>query len=108
VPKSVLESGAASGVSALGVVLAAAPALVRARVRLPPRVCADGPLAFWAEDDALPPALADGPPLPGVLPAGGEPPVLLELPSLGGLAVLVVYFRNRGSIAVEDVNLMKG
>ena len=25
-----------------------------------------------------------------------------------GLAVLVVYFRNRGSIAVEDVNLMKG
>ncbi len=25
-----------------------------------------------------------------------------------GLAVLVVYFRNRGSIAVEDVNMMKG
>ena len=25
-----------------------------------------------------------------------------------GLAVLVVYFRNRGSIQVEDVNLMKG
>ena len=25
-----------------------------------------------------------------------------------GLAILVVYFRNRGSIAVEDVNLMKG
>jgi NADH:ubiquinone oxidoreductase subunit K len=25
-----------------------------------------------------------------------------------GLAVLVVCFRNRGSIAVEDVNLMKG
>src|ERR1700716_3014243 len=25
-----------------------------------------------------------------------------------GLAVLVVYYRNRGSIAVEDVNLMKG
>jgi NADH-quinone oxidoreductase subunit K len=25
-----------------------------------------------------------------------------------GLAVLVVYFRGRGSIAVEDVNLMKG
>ena len=25
-----------------------------------------------------------------------------------GLAVLVVYFRIRGSIAVEDVNLMKG
>ena len=25
-----------------------------------------------------------------------------------GLAVLVGYFRNRGSIAVEDVNLMKG
>jgi NADH-quinone oxidoreductase subunit K len=25
-----------------------------------------------------------------------------------GLAVLVVYFRYRGSIAVEDVNLMKG
>jgi NADH-quinone oxidoreductase subunit K len=25
-----------------------------------------------------------------------------------GLAVLVVYFRNRGSIAVEDINMMKG
>ena len=24
-----------------------------------------------------------------------------------GLAILVVYFRNRGSIAVEDVNVMK-
>jgi NADH-quinone oxidoreductase subunit K len=25
-----------------------------------------------------------------------------------GLAILVVYYRNRGSIAVEDVNMMKG
>ncbi len=25
-----------------------------------------------------------------------------------GLAILVVYFRNRGTIAVEDVNLMRG
>ena len=25
-----------------------------------------------------------------------------------GLAILVVYFRNRGSIDVEDVNVMKG
>jgi NADH-quinone oxidoreductase subunit K len=25
-----------------------------------------------------------------------------------GLAILVCYFRNRGSIAVEDINLMKG
>ena len=25
-----------------------------------------------------------------------------------GLAILVVYFRNRGDIAVEDVNLLKG
>jgi len=25
-----------------------------------------------------------------------------------GLAVLVIYFRNRGTIAVEDINLMKG
>lgn len=25
-----------------------------------------------------------------------------------GLAILVLYFRNRGSIEVEDVNLMKG
>ena len=25
-----------------------------------------------------------------------------------GLAIVVVYFRNRGSIAVEDVNMMKG
>ena len=25
-----------------------------------------------------------------------------------GLAILVVYFRGRGSIAVEDINMMKG
>ena len=25
-----------------------------------------------------------------------------------GLAILVVYYRNRGSIAVEDINLMRG
>ena len=25
-----------------------------------------------------------------------------------GLAIMVVYFRNRGSIAVEDINVMKG
>jgi len=25
-----------------------------------------------------------------------------------GLAIIVVYFRNRGSIEVEDINLMKG
>lgn len=25
-----------------------------------------------------------------------------------GLAIVVTYFRNRGSIAVEDINLMKG
>lgn len=25
-----------------------------------------------------------------------------------GLAILVTYYRNRGSIAVEDVNMMKG
>jgi NADH-quinone oxidoreductase subunit K len=25
-----------------------------------------------------------------------------------GLAILVVYFRNRGTIAVEDLNIMKG
>ena len=25
-----------------------------------------------------------------------------------GLAILVVYFRNRGSIAVDDINLMRG
>jgi NADH-quinone oxidoreductase subunit K len=25
-----------------------------------------------------------------------------------GLAIVVVYFRNRGTIAVEDINLMKG
>ena len=25
-----------------------------------------------------------------------------------GLAILVVYFRHRGSIAVEDINVMKG
>jgi NADH-quinone oxidoreductase subunit K len=25
-----------------------------------------------------------------------------------GLALLVIFFRNRGSIAVEDVNMMKG
>jgi NADH-quinone oxidoreductase subunit K len=25
-----------------------------------------------------------------------------------GLAILVVFYRNRGSIAVEDINMMKG
>ncbi|MCE2926993.1 MAG: NADH-quinone oxidoreductase subunit NuoK [Rickettsiales bacterium] len=25
-----------------------------------------------------------------------------------GLAILVIYFRNRGTIAVEDVNMMRG
>lgn len=25
-----------------------------------------------------------------------------------GLAILVIFFRNRGSIAVEDINMMKG
>ncbi len=25
-----------------------------------------------------------------------------------GLSILVIYFRNRGSIAVEDINMMKG
>ncbi|CAK0762181.1 NADH-quinone oxidoreductase subunit K 1 [uncultured Gammaproteobacteria bacterium] len=25
-----------------------------------------------------------------------------------GLAIMVVYFRNRGTIAVEDINMMKG
>ena len=25
-----------------------------------------------------------------------------------GLAILVVYFRNRGNIAVEDIDMMKG
>ena len=25
-----------------------------------------------------------------------------------GLAIVVVYFRNRGTIAVEDINMMKG
>jgi len=25
-----------------------------------------------------------------------------------GLAILVVYYRNRGSIAVQDINMMKG
>jgi NADH-quinone oxidoreductase subunit K len=25
-----------------------------------------------------------------------------------GLAILVIYFRNRGTIAVEDINLMRG
>lgn len=25
-----------------------------------------------------------------------------------GLAILVIYFRNRGSIAVENINMMKG
>ena len=25
-----------------------------------------------------------------------------------GLAIIVIYFRNRGTIAVEDINMMKG
>ena len=32
----------------------------------------------------------------------------IELILLAVNIILVVYFRNRGSIAVEDVNLMKG
>ena len=32
---------------------------------------------------------------------------IVFLPAIG-LAIVVVYFRNRGSIAVEDINLMKG
>ena len=29
-------------------------------------------------------------------------------PAAIGLSILVAYYRNRGSIAVEDINLMKG
>ena len=32
----------------------------------------------------------------------------LPIGALIGLAILVVYYRNRGSIAVEDINMMKG
>jgi NADH:ubiquinone oxidoreductase subunit K len=28
--------------------------------------------------------------------------------STAALAIVVVYFRNRGSIAVKDINMMKG
>jgi hypothetical protein len=31
-----------------------------------------------------------------------------EAPTAIGLAILVAFYRNRGSIAVEDINLMKG
>ena len=37
-----------------------------------------------------------------------QAPQLLATPLAIGLAILVAYFRNRGSINVEDVNLMKG
>ena len=34
--------------------------------------------------------------------------LILMLGAVGPLAIVVVYFRNRGSIAVEDLNVMKG
>ena len=34
--------------------------------------------------------------------------VLAAAEAAVGLAILVVYFRNKGSISVEDINVMKG
>ena len=42
-----------------------------------------------------------------LLGARGEAAALAGEAAIG-LAILVTYFRNRGSIAVEDINLMKG
>ena len=36
------------------------------------------------------------------------PEALAAAESAIGLAILVVFYRNRGSIAVEDANMMKG
>ncbi len=43
-----------------------------------------------------------GPGLRAVHPHGGGGEAAI------GLAILVVYFRNRGTIAVDDINMMKG
>ncbi|WP_287081777.1 hypothetical protein [Methylobacterium sp.] len=34
--------------------------------------------------------------------------IFINRKNIIGLAILVVFFRNRGSIAVEDVSMMKG
>jgi NADH-quinone oxidoreductase subunit K len=52
-------------------------------------------------------------PGPGVEPIAGQIFALFILTVAAaeaavGLAILVVYFRNRGNIAVEDIDLMKG
>ncbi|MGB0906862.1 MAG: NADH-quinone oxidoreductase subunit NuoK [Maricaulaceae bacterium] len=51
--------------------------------------------------------------LPGNQPIAGQVFALFVLTVAAaeaavGLAILVVYFRNRGTIAVEDIDLMKG
>jgi len=51
--------------------------------------------------------------LPGNQPMAGQIFALFVLTVAAaeaavGLAILVVYFRNRGNIAVEDIDLMKG
>ena len=37
-----------------------------------------------------------------------HPQAVLLVPAAIGLAILVIYFRSRGTIAVDDVNRMKG
>ena len=55
---------------------------------------------------------SDGPrviPLATWIIAGGvDVTWSLRLDTLSGVMIVVVYFRNRGTIAVEDINTMKG
>jgi hypothetical protein len=89
-PKSVLESAAGSTASATAGVAGKAAALVLARARALPRVCADGPAVFCAVVGVLPP-LADWLSPLAALPAAGAPPELVELASPSWLAALCAF-----------------
>ena len=61
-----------------------------------------GDPAMRAADDGLwrTTSTADGPASVRITVAAGEAAI--------GLAILVIYFRGRGTIAVDDINQMKG
>ena len=88
-PKSVLSASVSSTSAALGV-LDEAAALVAARGRVLPRVCADGPVVFCAED-VLPSALPGWPPPLAAPVPWAEPPLLPEPASLAWLAALLPF-----------------
>ena len=88
-PKSVLDSEPVSGASAAPEVLAVVAALLLARVRVLPTVCADGPVVFGAEE-GLPAPLPDWL-LPLAVPVPGAEPLLSpELASLAWFAAPLV------------------